>query len=294
MGAWIAMDRRPEPDALERTEETFCYGHPDTPTRLRCTRCDKPICGRCAVPASVGQHCVWCVAEDRKNAPKVRSTLQATSPAVLAIIVANVIIWMGQNFVPQLTLRFSSNPFAIANGEWWRLLTAMFLHAPFTGALFSLLHIGFNMYILRIFGPTVEQAFGTARFIPMYLVAGFAGSSASYAFGCRPGVGASGAIFGVVGILLALLYRRRTSTFVAAYMKNLLFFVGVNLVIGFSLAMIDNAAHIGGLAAGLTMGYVAGDPQDARTGGVRSALAVGLIAGAALLVVIARTANFSC
>lgn len=294
MGAWTAMDGRTEPDALERTEETYCYGHPDTPTRLRCTRCDKPICGRCAVPASVGQHCVWCVAEDRKNAPKVRSTLQATSPAVLAIIAANVIIWMGQNFIPQLTLRFSSNPFAIANGEWWRLLTAMFLHAPFTGALFSLLHIGFNMYILRIFGPTVEQAFGTARFLPMYLVAGFAGSSVSYAFGCRPGVGASGAIFGVVGILLALLYRRRTSTFVATYMKNLLFFVGINLVIGFSIPVIDNAAHIGGLAAGLTIGYVAGDPQGPSGGGLRSALGVALVAGAALLVVIARTTNFSC
>ncbi len=288
------MDRRPEPEALEQTDETFCYGHPGTPTRLRCTRCDKPICGRCAVPASVGQHCVWCVAEDRKNAPKVRSTLQATSPAVLTIIAANVIIWMGQNFIPQITQSFSSNPFAIANGEWWRLLTAMFLHAPFTGALFSLLHIGFNMYILRIFGPHVEQAFGTVRFVPMYLVAGFAGSAASYSVGCRAGVGASGAIFGVVGILLALLYRRRTSAFVATYMKNLLFFVGINLIIGFSIAMIDNAAHIGGLAAGLAVGYAAGDPQTTPGTALRTILALLAVSGAAVALVGYRTATFAC
>lgn len=291
------MDRQdPVSEALERSEETFCYGHPDTPTRLRCTRCDKPICGRCAVPASVGQHCVWCVAEDRKSAPKVRSTLQAASPAVLTIIVVNVIIWMGQNFVPQITERFASFPPAIAAGEWWRLITPMFLHAPFTGRLFSILHIGFNMYILRIFGPNVEEAFGTKRFVPMYLAAGFAGSSASYAFGScfARGVGASGAIFGVVGVLIAFLYRRRTSTFVAGYMRNLMFFVGINLLIGFSIPVIDNAAHIGGLLAGLVMGWAAGDPASTRGGNVRTTIAVAAVVGAALLLVMYRTASFAC
>lgn len=281
---------------LEDTEETYCYGHPDTPTRLRCTRCDKPICGRCAVPASVGQHCVWCVAEARKNAPKVRSTLQATSPAVLTIIVINVIIWMGQNFVGQITQNFASHPPSIAAGEWWRLITPMFLHAPFTGRVFSLLHIGFNMYVLRIFGPDVEQAFGTSRFVPMYLVAGIAGSAASYTFAScfAVGVGASGAIFGVVGMLLAFMYRRRTSTFVAGSMRNLLFFVGLNLLIGFTIPVIDNAAHIGGLIAGAAMGYGMDPGPGGRVSTVRQAVVLLAVLGATLLVIAWRTATFAC
>lgn len=289
------------PDTSERAltseEETFCYGHPDTPTRLHCTRCDKPICGRCAVPASVGQHCVWCVAEARKSAPKVRSTMQANSPAVLVILIVNLVIWMGQNFIPAITETFAAHGPSIASGEWWRLLTPMFLHAPFTGGLFSLLHIGFNSYILRMFGPNIEEAYGTWRFVPMYLIAGFAGSAASYLVGScfTISLGASGAIFGVVGVLLALLYRRRASTIVAGYMRSLMFFVGINLFIGFSVARIDNAAHIGGLLAGLAMGWLAGDPQTwARGGASRYVVSLLVVGGAALLVVMYRTANFAC
>ena len=71
---------------VDDAEETFCYGHPDTPTKLRCSRCDRPICGRCAIPASVGQHCPECVAEGRKSQRKVRSTEVKTAPATVTII----------------------------------------------------------------------------------------------------------------------------------------------------------------------------------------------------------------
>ncbi len=83
--------------SVEDPEATYCYGHPKTPTRLHCTRCDKPICGRCAVPASVGQHCVWCVAEAAKSAPKVKSALQASSPVVMGIIGISVLLWLAQS-----------------------------------------------------------------------------------------------------------------------------------------------------------------------------------------------------
>ena len=211
---------------MEEVEETYCYGHPDTPTKLRCSRCDRPICGRCAIPASVGQHCPECVAEARKGQRTVKSAMRATAPAVMTIIVLNVVVFVAQNLIPDLTTRYASFPFAIAHGEWWRLLTPMFLHS--TGFIF---HIVMNMYVLYIFGPQVEQTFGTVRFVVMYLVAGFFASAASYALGpCNVlGVGASGAIFGVVGILLVFLYRRRSSQFVAGYLRQLLIFVGLNV-----------------------------------------------------------------
>lgn len=280
----VPPDQRGE--AVEE-EITYCYGHPDTPTRLHCTRCDKPICGRCAVPASVGQHCVWCVAEARKSAPKVRSTMQATSPAVLAIIGINVAIYILEALFPQIILWFAARPPLIAAGEWYRLLTPMFLHAPL-GTRFGIFHILMNMYILRIYGPPVEQFFGSARFVLMYLTAGFLGGAASYAFGsCATiGVGASGAIFGVVGMLLVHLYRRRTSAFVSAYMKNLLFFLGINLVFGFAVAGIDNLAHLGGLASGIALaaGMESAAQRDASPPRQIATMAAVIAVGLALVV----------
>ena len=285
---------------LDESEETFCYGHPDTPTRLRCTRCDKPICGRCAVPAAVGQHCVWCVAEARKSAPKVRSAMQANSPVVLTIIVISVIVWILQNLTinnepsTNITLRFGSIPPAIAAGEWWRLITPMFLHAPLQARL-GIIHILFNMYILRIYGPNVEQAFGHIRFIAMYLIAGFTGSAASFVLGgCNLGYGASGAIFGMVGVLLVYLHRRRTSVILAEFQRNLLFFVGINLVFGFVMPGIDNWAHIGGLAGGLALG--AGfdrGPAGPQSTGVQVVTALAIV-GLAVAAVVWKATNFSC
>jgi membrane associated rhomboid family serine protease len=285
---------------IDESEETYCYGHPDTPTRLHCSRCDKPICGRCAVPAAVGQHCVWCVAEARKSAPKVRSVLRANAPVVYSIIVINVLVWIAQNLtrtntgIGGVTNTFDSFPPAIFAGEWWRLITPMFLHLELVQS-FGIFHIVMNMYVLAIFGPDLERAFGRVRFLSLYLIAGFMGNVASYAFGnCRvPGVGASGAIFGVVGALLVHAYRRRTSSAVlAAYMRNLIFFVGINLVIGFSIAGIDNLAHIGGLLGGAVLG--AGldvGPGERKNVGRQVATAI-VVVGVGIALVMWRNGNF--
>lgn len=279
------------PSTLEADEEQqFCYGHPKTPTRLRCTRCDRPICGRCAIPASVGQHCPECVAEARKRTRKVRSTLRATAPAVGVIIGLNVAVYILQQLAPQTTLRFASVPGAIAAGEWWRLLTPMFLHAPN-----FIFHILMNMYVLYIYGPNVEQAYGTARFVAMYLICGFAGAAASYNLSdCNAyGVGASGAIFGIAGVLLMFLYKRRTSTFVADAYKGILMFVGLNLAIGFVFAGIDNWAHIGGLLGGIALGAGLDDPHGKVAPSRQLAVAAAVVVFA-IGAVAYRTATFSC
>jgi rhomboid protease GluP len=215
--------------------------------------------------------------------------MQATSPAVLAIIAINVAVYvlefvLGDPFI----IRFASAPANVAfRDEYYRLITPMFLHAPL-GASFGILHILFNMYILRIYGPQVEGAFGTPRFSVMYLTAGFVAGAASMAFGgCGTlGLGASGAVFGVVGVLVAFLYRRRGTAFVGDYLRSLMFFVGINIVFGFSVRGIDNFAHLGGLGAGLLMGFGMDEaqrrgpltPRQIATMAVVIAIGIGLVA----------------
>lgn len=271
-------------------EQVYCYGHPKTLTRLRCTRCDRPICGRCAIPASVGQHCPECVAEARKQTRKVRSTIRATAPAVTVIIGLNVIVYVAQQLVPALTSNYASFPPAIADGEWWRLVTPMFLHSPT-----FLFHILLNMYVLYIYGPNVEQAFGTRRFVVMYLICGFTGAVASYNLSpCGSlGVGASGAIFGIAGVLLIYLYKRRTSSFIADAYKGILLFVGLNLAIGFLVQGIDNWAHIGGLLGGIALGAGLDDPHG-KVPVSRQVAVVAAVVIVAIGAVAYRTATFSC
>ncbi|MGH2736189.1 MAG: rhomboid family intramembrane serine protease [Actinomycetota bacterium] len=281
-----------------QSDETYCVGHPDRPTKLRCSRCDRPICGQCAIPASVGQHCPWCVAEARKSHPKVRTAMQASAPGVRAIIGLNVVAWVAQLIasftatqqIDPVTLRFALIPPEIANGEWWRLITSMFLHA--TTGPFLLLHILFNCYILYIYGPEVEKVFGTRKFLTMYLAAGFLGSAFSYAFGpfIKVGLGASGAVFGMVGVLIAYLFSRRSSALVTEYLRSLVFFVGINLVFGFIVAGIDNFAHIGGLVAGLGLGFVY-DLAQRRNAPVLEILATLALIGAGVVLVALRTAS---
>jgi rhomboid protease GluP len=136
--------------------------------------------------------------------------------------------------------------------QYWRLITATFLHA-------SLLHILFNMYALYLFGYLVENAFGKAKFIAIYFVSGFLASVASFLFinVNAPGVGASGAIFGLLGAWVAYNYRRRGTRLASMYLQNALFLIVLNLILGFSIPNIDNSAHIGGLIAGMACGAIA-------------------------------------
>lgn len=236
--------------------DTFCYGHPNRPTRLQCSRCERYICGQCAIPASVGQHCPECVAEARKSAPKVRTAMAVNAPVTRAIIAVTVAVYvleivLGNEFVG----RFTSWAPAIADGQYYRLLTSVFLHLPLNEGGYALLHIVFNMYILAIYGAQVEQLFGSVRFAFLYLATGFVASAASFGLqACSNGLGASGAVFGIVGVLIVYLYNRQGSRFVDFHLQQLGMFVLINLAIGFMVPRIDNVAHIGGLLAGAALG----------------------------------------
>ena len=175
-------------------------------------------------------------------------------PMAMAILAATVIV--------SLTVFFSSegqalqdflmlDKGAVASGEYWRLWTVTLVHG-------DLLHLFFNMYALFLVGPVVERWYGSIRFVAFYLLCAAGGSIASFVFGDgQYAVGASGAIFGLFGILLAAGRAHhpmdRASRGIVQQMGVL---IGINLLFGFaSGGVIDNAAHVGGLVAGLWIGY---------------------------------------
>src|SRR3989475_11330386 len=141
----------------------------------------------------------------------------------------------------------------IAKGQWWRFVTPIFIHI-------GLLHLFFNSYALWIVGPQVEKLYGSARFVILYVLTGVAGVYGSYSY--HPytiSAGASGAIFGLFGVLLVFGIRYRDSIppfFKRAVGTGVLPVIIINLIIGFTLRNIDNAAHIGGLLAGAALAAV--------------------------------------
>lgn len=171
---------------------------------------------------------------------------------------AIVLIWLlmelsGGSTNPRVLVGFGANygP-GILRGEVWRLFTSMFLHI-------GLAHLAFNAYALFIFGLEMERLYGSDRFLVIYVLSGLFGSLVSFA-SRGPNVlsaGASGAIFGIIGMELAffLMHRDIFGQFGRQRLMNTLFIIGLNLVFGFTVPGIDNLAHLGGLVAGFGLGY---------------------------------------
>ena len=142
-------------------------------------------------------------------------------------------------------------PALVAQGEAWRLLSSMFLHS---GAF----HLGLNMMSLYFLGAFIEEAFGRGRFLALYLLSGVSGGLAYLYFGGFnvPAVGASGAIFGLLGGVLGYALRRGTFSWQNPLIRQLLILLALNLYIGFSVPNISNTAHLGGLVGGFVFGWL--------------------------------------
>lgn len=183
------------------------------------------------------------------------------TPLILALLVAIFLIMTAaggsltatenDDFLIKWGAKYS--PF-IVQGQWWRLITATLLHAGF-------LHIALNGYALYVIGVDLEAFFGKARFAAIYVIAALAGSVASFAFSpyYSPGVGASGAIFGLVGALAVYfgLNRQLFGKIGQFQFWNIIVVIVLNIGLGFSgIFPIDNSAHLGGLISGALVGYV--------------------------------------
>lgn len=257
-----------------------CYRHPDRETGVSCARCGRPICPECMVSASVGFHCPGCLSEDRRTAPPpprtvAGATLARRPPLVtIALILANVAVFAAVHSNNVLVARLALNPDAIEHGQYYRLITAVFLHQ-------ALAHIGMNMLSLWWIGPAVENALGRARYLALYLVAGLGGSALSFLLlpGYEYGLGASGAIFGLLGALFVLVRR------VGGDLRQVVIVIVLNLVLTFSIPNIDWRAHVGGLVTGAVIAYAMVHAPRARRALVQWGVTAGMLA--VVLVVIA-------
>ena len=164
---------------------------------------------------------------------------------VLQVVTADQVTELGANYGP-----------AIRDGQYWRLVTSMFLHG-------GLLHLALNGWALFQLGSLLELLMGSPRMLLIYFVSGVAGSLASATFTQAPSVGASGAIFGLLGALIAFLLRRRGALTPQgkSILMQLVGWAAINVFFGFSTPGIDNSAHLGGGAAGLLLGFVLPEPR---------------------------------
>ncbi len=161
---------------------------------------------------------------------------------------------LGGDFLLEMGAKYT--PY-ILSGEYWRLITPVLLHA-------SILHIGFNMYALFAIGPMLERQYGHGRFLALYLLSGFAGNVLSFFFTPGVSVGASTAIFGLIGAQGVFVYqnRRLFGNRTSGILRNIIGIAVINFIIGLTSQGIDNFGHLGGLLAGLLFAWFAGPLFD--------------------------------
>jgi membrane associated rhomboid family serine protease len=246
----------------------YCYRHPDRETGLSCSECGRPICYECMTPAPVGLRCPEHSGRPqgirRVAAGTTRTTTRVAArrgnPVTLALIAVNVLVygaelaaggrtdgtrnWIYDHGVLLANAVYSNGtPAGVAHGEWWRLITSAFLHyGPF--------HLAVNMMSLYFAGSILEQVIGQWRYLLLYLVCGVAGAAGALYWSPNSlTVGASGAIFGVLGALLVL--ERRGNIATGGQVAGL---IVLNLVITFAYrGSISVGGHIGGLIAGVVL-----------------------------------------
>ncbi|MFJ5260686.1 rhomboid family intramembrane serine protease [Streptomyces sp. NPDC088387] len=252
-----------------------CYRHPGRETGVRCTRCDRPICPECMVSASVGFQCPECVrgGSGTGHAPSasqprtiaggtVASDPRLITKILLAINVAVfILVQVRPSVLDSLVLvgQWPPAPWptteGVADGEWYRLVTSMFAHE-------AIWHIAFNMLSLWWLGGPLEAALGRVRYFTLYMVSGLAGSALTYllASPSSASLGASGAIFGLFGATAVLMRRLNYD------MRPVLALLAINLIFTFSPGFnIAWQAHIGGLVAGVVVGYaMVNAPRERR------------------------------
>jgi membrane associated rhomboid family serine protease len=245
-------------EAVERT----CYRHPDRVTGLSCSECGRPICTECMTMAPVGircpEHSGRPVGVQRMTHGVRRASFEGVGAKVTrALIGINVAVYIaelatggGVNGVGStiyekgvlIASAFDSHGrlVGVAQGDWWRLITAAFLHyGPF--------HLLLNMFALFWFGSLLEQRIGSGKFLLLYLVSGLAGSAGALVWSpLVPTVGASGAIFGLLGAAIIVLRSRGINPMES----GLVFWLGLNLVFSFTISGISIGGHIGGLVGG--------------------------------------------
>ncbi len=244
-----------------------CYRHPDRETGVSCSNCGRPICPECMTSTSVGMRCPECAGE-RTPARKAASLLAGSTPyATYALLALNVVAFLAEvlggggagspggggdllvdggicanAIAPNGGLCGIEGSVVLSQGgEVYRIVTGAFLHA-------GPLHLLLNMFALYILGTLIEPAIGTLRFLGIYFAALFAGSAGALLLSgpTEVTVGASGAIFGLMGAAFVIARHRGVDQIAS----QIGLFVGLNLLFTFSIPGISIGGHVGGLIGG--------------------------------------------
>jgi membrane associated rhomboid family serine protease len=248
-----------------------CYRHPNRETAVSCSSCGRPICPECMTPTPVGMRCPECMNQRTRVVRNPTGTPSAFSmggfPATAVLIAINVIVFLvevgkgsgGLWEIPSLVVYEMGGLFGPAVselGDWWRIVTAGFLH-------YGIVHVGLNMYLLYILGRLLEPAVGTVRFVFVYFASLLAGSFLALVIEPNTlSAGASGAIFGVLGATFVIARGRRLDA-IASQIGGLIL---LNLVFTFAVGHISVGAHLGGLIGGVLCGLLIVAGEQGRYG----------------------------
>ncbi|MDO4240956.1 MAG: rhomboid family intramembrane serine protease [Microbacteriaceae bacterium] len=254
-----------------------CYRHADRVSFLVCGRCSNTVCRECAVPIAVGVSCTGCEKTAERQAGRVRQKrargagnfagrLGSDVPIVTYVLMgACVAVWLLQLVFPAVQRELMYVPLYSLEVAWqpWRMLTAAFTHST------GIWHITFNMLMLWLFGRDLERFLGRVAYALVYFLSAWAGSVAVLLWTfvvpaemSVPVVGASGALFGVLGATLVFLWRTHSDV------RQLLVLLAINLALGFVPGFhISWQAHIGGLLLGAGLAFLlsAGAARRAKT-----------------------------
>ena len=282
-----------------------CYWHSDRYAGVTCQRCERRVCAECMHTASVGFHCPACISPQNINSRKksklfARSTSQIGNISEQSLITRSLIavnllfflvtIFRGGSLSSgggEITIdfglvgygrvlsAFSIDYVGIAEGEWWRMFTGGFLHA-------GVIHLAFNMFLLWMLGSQLERQLGATSYLILYF-----GSLLSGALGVMLldplalTVGASGAVFGLMGATVIYQFRRGVSPWSNGIGSLLI----INLIFTFARPNISVGGHLGGLLGGLLIGWLIDEINKKRVAGYLRLL---------LPFIIATAFGFSC
>ncbi len=269
--------------ASASTAAQTCYRHPSRPTGVSCSSCGRPICPDCMTTTSVGMRCPECAKQ--RTAVRTMATMTSDPRVTIGLIIACVVAFMasgsfgiggaggGNRLFNELALY---GPAIDQGSEYWRLIGGGFLHAGF-------IHIAFNMYLLWVLGQMLEPTLGSGRFAALYTTALLWGSFGALLV--EPNavtVGASGAVFGLMGAA-AVEMRSRGVNPLKSDIGMLIIF---NLGLSFVLSNISIGGHIGGLIGGALAGLAIDFAQRRRSRPLAYALcaALSVVAVAGALV----------
>ncbi|MET9319939.1 rhomboid family intramembrane serine protease [Streptomyces sp. NPDC003038] len=283
-----------------------CYRHPDRDTGISCTRCERPICPECMVSASVGFQCPECVRSGSgtghgpvANAPRtLAGGVVADDPHLVTkiLIGVNAAVFLAGLAAPALVVQlqllgqyveYVGAPLeGVATGQYHRLLTSVFLHVEWW-------HIIGNMIGLWVIGGPLEAALGRLRYLAVYLLSGLGGSALVYLLTApnTPTLGASGAVFGLLGATVVLARRLRYE------MRPVIIMVVLMLVLTFAplggAVSVSWQAHVGGLVTGALLGVGMLRPATGRNRALIQWGTCGVVFLLAAAVILVRTAELT-